>query len=87
MEIKNDKCIVHGCPNRKNEGVFVGDICGPCYEYITTGKVGPTESFLGEINKAHCIIEELEKETEGLKIYIRSMKYNKPQYRPTEMGN
>ena len=85
--MKNDKCIVHGCANRKNEGVFVGDVCGPCHEYITTGQVGPTESFLGEINKARRIIKKLEKEIEGLEIYIGSMRYNKPQYRPGEMGN
>lgn len=42
-----DKCIVYGCSNHKCQGTFVGDICGPCYDIITKGIVGPTDSFLG----------------------------------------
>ena len=32
------KCIVKDCENHKNEGGFAGDVCLPCYEFITTGK-------------------------------------------------
>lgn len=39
-------CVVKGCPNKTDEGHFVGDICGACYAHITTGRVGPTQSFL-----------------------------------------
>ncbi len=35
----SDKCIVHGCPNRKGEGTFFGDLCGPCHHMLTTGQV------------------------------------------------
>jgi hypothetical protein len=44
-----DKCIVYGCTNRKGQGVFVGDICGPCRRHLISGEVGPTASFLGEM--------------------------------------
>lgn len=32
------KCIVKDCENHSNEGGFKGDVCLPCYEFITTGK-------------------------------------------------
>lgn len=32
------KCIVKDCTNHVNEGKFVGDLCGPCWDYITNGK-------------------------------------------------
>lgn len=38
MKMKQDKnCIVKDCPNKKSQGVFFGDICGPCYHFITQG--------------------------------------------------
>lgn len=46
-----DKCVVKGCVNRKIQGRFVGDICSPCFSYITNGKIGPTTSFLGDMKK------------------------------------
>lgn len=44
------KCLVKGCNNRKNQGVFIGDLCKPCYNYLTTGNVGKTESFLNKMS-------------------------------------
>jgi hypothetical protein len=31
------KCIVKDCMNHTNEGPFVGDLCGPCWDYLTNG--------------------------------------------------
>jgi hypothetical protein len=31
------KCIVKDCMNHTNEGAFVGDLCAPCWDYITNG--------------------------------------------------
>lgn len=45
------KCIVAGCVNHTSQGPFVGDLCKPCYKYLTTGKIGPTDSFLGDMQK------------------------------------
>lgn len=33
-----NKCLVHGCGNTSDQGQFVGEICSPCYEFITTGE-------------------------------------------------
>lgn len=47
-----EKCVVFGCRNHRGEGQFVGELCAPCYGHITTGKVGPTASFLGDLTAA-----------------------------------
>jgi hypothetical protein len=44
------RCIVHGCVNCRHQGRFVGNLCAPCHNYITTGRVGPTTSFLGKLD-------------------------------------
>jgi hypothetical protein len=37
-QTKPFKCIVKDCENHKYQGGFTGDLCNPCYEFITTGK-------------------------------------------------
>lgn len=32
------KCISNGCVNHSDEGAFVGDLCYPCYSFITDGR-------------------------------------------------
>jgi hypothetical protein len=32
------KCIIHGCDNHTDHGVFVGYLCSPCYQYLKTGE-------------------------------------------------
>jgi hypothetical protein len=46
------RCIVHGCVNHRHQGRFIGELCAPCHEYITTGRIGPTTSFLGSMDNA-----------------------------------
>ena len=36
--VKAQKCVVKDCENHKHQGGFTGDLCNPCYEFITTGK-------------------------------------------------
>ena len=31
-------CSTHDCKNKSNLGKFIGDLCYPCYEFITKGK-------------------------------------------------
>jgi len=31
------RCIVLNCGNHRHEGKFVGDLCVPCYTFISTG--------------------------------------------------
>lgn len=54
----SDKCIVKGCSNRKDEGTFEGGICTPCFIALTTGVIGPTTSFLGEMEKLRQLLKD-----------------------------
>jgi hypothetical protein len=50
--IKNKKCMVKGCHNKrdyKEFDLFVGDMCISCYEMITTGIVKPGTTFINDI--------------------------------------
>jgi hypothetical protein len=47
-----DKCLVFGCSNRKHQGKFIGDLCGPCHQMITTGCIGSGETFI------HTLVKE-----------------------------
>ena len=31
------KCIVKDCINQTHEGLFIGELCKPCHEFVTTG--------------------------------------------------
>ena len=32
------KCKIINCENEDSHGRFVGDLCAPCYEFLSTGK-------------------------------------------------
>ena len=32
------KCIVKDCANHNDHGGFTGNLCNPCYQFITAGK-------------------------------------------------
>jgi hypothetical protein len=36
------KCLVKGCENHSSQGKFIGDLCMPCHEMITSGRVTST---------------------------------------------
>lgn len=42
----SDKCIVQGCLNHKHQGEFLGDLCTPCYDMITSGEIKYGGTFL-----------------------------------------
>lgn len=72
----NNKCIVYGCRNHKNEGMFVGEMCSPCYSMITTGKITHSDSFLNRITSLeseNTRITYLESENEKLKSILRKI--------------
>ena len=39
------KCIVNGCSNHYGEGMFVGDLCSPCYSMLVSGKAVPSHAW------------------------------------------
>lgn len=32
------KCHVKDCKNHENEGLFIGIVCSPCYEFLSIGR-------------------------------------------------
>lgn len=54
------KCIVKGCGNHKHQGKFIGDLCAPCHQYLTSGVVGKTTSFLGDLPRLEEQVKLLE---------------------------
>lgn len=70
----NDKCIVHGCTNKKEQGNFVGDICKPCYKMITEGDIEqPTNNFIGKLTNKNkefmALIKDVIKHLESIEHY------------------
>lgn len=43
------KCIVFGCQNRPDAGVFVGVLCRPCHAMLTTGVIVHGETFIHKL--------------------------------------
>jgi len=63
------KCIVKGCTNKSSEGKFIGQLCSPCYEILTTGKVTPTNSILKDLKNNKFKLSE--KQIKHLLIVIK----------------
>ena len=64
------KCLVHGCTNDSYEGEMVGNLCVPCYNTITTGKVKYGATFIhdmrDEVEKNKRALQEITKLVEML---------------------
>ena len=67
----SDKCIVHGCLNRKHQGNFTGDLCMPCHNMLTSGEVKYGETFIHGLRDRIEDLEAENKELEGLNKYWR----------------
>ena len=39
------ECVVQYCDNNSNGGVFYGNLCGPCHEYVTLGRGIYSQAF------------------------------------------
>ena len=55
------KCIVAGCQNHKDEGRFVGDLCVPCYNMITTGRIKHGTTFIHKLASRSDLLESAKK--------------------------
>jgi hypothetical protein len=42
------KCIVKDCRNHSDEGKFVGDLCFPCFRFLTTGE-GRSQAYTNTV--------------------------------------
>ena len=61
------KCIVKDCMNHTNEGKFVGELCAPCWDYITNGN--------GVHSQAYRNAQPKDEKTQYL--YVYNMVYGK----------
>jgi hypothetical protein len=43
------KCIIYGCENTTHQGVFVENLCAPCYEYLSGGNGSHSQARRNEI--------------------------------------
>lgn len=60
------KCIVAGCQNHKDEGRFVGDLCAPCYNMITTGEIKYGTTFIHKLASRSDLLELAKKLVEAM---------------------
>jgi hypothetical protein len=42
------KCIVKGCENHPDDGMFVGPLCYPCHEMLTKGVVHDSSAWFAQ---------------------------------------
>ena len=57
--MSDEKCLVKGCPNRRNEGMFKGNLCLPCHYMLSEGRTGPSEAwFVTRIAKLEADYEK-----------------------------
>jgi hypothetical protein len=69
------KCIVKDCENHTDQGRFTGDLCNPCYEFISKGKGVHSQAYrnaqrkwVGLENKErNWVIDEWEQLTRSVK--------------------
>jgi len=49
------KCIVKDCENHEHEGKFIGDLCSPCHEFITTGIGVHSQAYRNTQDEANLV--------------------------------
>ena len=52
------KCTVKDCQNHVNEGKFIGDLCAPCWDYLTNGKGIHSQAYRNAQNKYLYVYEK-----------------------------
>ena len=52
------KCTVKNCQNHVNEGKFIGDLCAPCWDYLTNGKGIHSQAYRNAQNKYLYVYEK-----------------------------
>lgn len=60
IEARGMKCLVKDCANHGHEGGFVGDLCVPCYQFITTGEGVYSQAYRNTAPKELNEVEILE---------------------------
>ena len=45
------RCIVKDCGNHLDAGLFIGDVCAPCYEFLTKRKGIYSQAYRNTMNQ------------------------------------
>ncbi len=76
--MKDKKCIVKDCRNKISQGNFIGDLCVPCYEFITEEKGIYSQAYQNaiKIGKERVInmIQEVNDKVNELRKSLRNLK-------------
>ena len=63
---KPRRCIVKDCVNHTNEGEFIGTMCSPCHQFITTGEGVHSQAYRNAENLTiKKLVAKLQKILEG----------------------
>ena len=52
------KCTIKDCQNHVNEGKFIGELCAPCWDYLTNGKGIYSQAYRNAQNKYLYVYEK-----------------------------
>jgi hypothetical protein len=52
------KCTIKDCQNHVNEGKFIGELCAPCWDYLTNGKGIHSQAYRNAQNKYLYVYEK-----------------------------
>jgi hypothetical protein len=74
------KCIVAGCVNHKHEGLFVGDLCGPCFQMLTSGDSNYGNTFIHELQAR---VKTLERAMQAYERERNRYRHANPEYTGT----
>jgi len=61
------RCIVWNCTNQTSEGSFIGDLCSPCHQFVTSGEGRYSQAYR---NALKVIVGEGERWIERLAKFV-----------------
>jgi hypothetical protein len=50
--LRGRRCLIPGCANRTNQGLFIGRLCYPCYSYLIENKGIHSQAYRNELVKS-----------------------------------
>jgi hypothetical protein len=54
------KCLVSGCENYSNQGIFIGELCSPYHEMLKTGEVHSKNiTFIGYLKRDQNLLKAI----------------------------
>lgn len=73
------KCITKDCMNHTNKGKFIGDLCAPCWDYITNGKGVHSQAYRNAYPKESRYLYVYQCRSDGKYEFTNSIIYGYPK--------